>query len=405
MKQRYILGDPSLVSYSGHCYSYIKSMSDELEAQGHPVLFIGNRGMDGSFASEIGAMPVFTHWCDARPAIFGSDPDTPAGIQAIRAEHERSIESDFVDLDRQIRFSKDDVFVINTLRHWGIRGVVRWLEGQPEDRAPSIVLILHFTAFPDPEKDGGTGEMYREAFQTIARSRHRDRFVLMADAQELIEEYKLFTDLPIHLAPIPHSGGHRTSSKKREAGEPLVLSYLGEARLNKGFHLLPHLAEGLWRSGLALQTQLAIQSFIINPEQVFYVRAMAGLFHDNIHFYPNQLDDREYEEFVDQADVILLPYLTDNYHSQTSGILGEAIARGTPVVTSRGTWMARQVKQYKCGTVFCPNDPLDFLNAVETVVRDYEHYEGNARDAAEPWNGFHNAGQLVEIIRTNLGRT
>lgn len=396
---RYVVADPSLKSYSGHCFEYMRSLRAALIPRGDEVVLVGNRDMEKEFSAKTHAIPVITYWCDARPLLFPVDPSSKVGMSAIRSEHEKSLIQDLNLLDEKISFRKDDVFIINTIRHWGLRGVVRWAEQFPADKLPKISIILHFTAFPDPEKDDGTAEFYRDAFLSLKQSAVRDRFTLLADSEELIEEYALFTDIKVDLAPIPHCDTAILKSERQANGaQRIKLAYLGEARLNKGFHLLPVLAERIHAKGLQSTVELHIQSFIFDPSQDFYRHAMARLFYENIVFYPEQLTAEEYANLLDRADAILLPYRIENYHSQTSGVFAEALAKGKPIITSRGTWMAAQVKQFKCGALFAPDDSVDFCNAVFDVIDNFDAYVAAAKDAAMQWGNFHSAENLLSII-------
>ena len=73
------------------------------------------------------------------------------------------------------------------------------------------------------------------------------------------------------------------------------------------------------------------------------VAALCALQQEPVTLLEDELSINQYEELLDRASLVLLPYQTLYYHSQTSGVFAEAIGRGIPVVVPRGTWMARQV--------------------------------------------------------------
>jgi hypothetical protein len=396
---RYVIGDPSLKHLSGHCFAYINAIAGYLRAQGDEVVVVGNRDIDLAVQNAANAIAGFTFWCDARPVPSGLTADSAEGRDAVRVAHENAMCNDLAAIDMQVGFKQSDTLVLNTLRHWPMRGVVRWLETLPPERAPRIVIILHFTSYPDAERDDGTAAMYRAAFESIQRSPAADRFILLADSDELVAEYKTLTALPIQVAPIPHC--HTASvnhDDETELPNHLVVTYPGEARENKGFHLLPRLADALNALGLSNRVTLAIQTFTFNPHSLFYMRVMAGLHHRNLRLLPDQLTEDEYRELLDGSHVVLLPYRLDNYHSQTSGIFAEAVSQGKPVVTTRGTWMARQARRYSCGSLVSPDDPLDFIRGVVDVIRNYPAYRAAALLAAKRWNVEHTPSKLVSLF-------
>ncbi len=396
--KRFILGDPSLIGYSGHCFEYLWSLARLLQARGHATVLIGNRSLSSEIAAQSGALPMITYWCDARPVLPGMDGDSKAGREYIRHQHEQAMLTDLRAIDAKVGFAADDVLFLNTLRHWPIRGLVKWAEELGAARAPTIVLVLHFTAFPSLEWDDGTFAMYRDAFAAIEASPVRHKFRLLADSDGLIEEYREVTNLPVQLAPIPHS--HRpVTLNLPDASQELVISYVGEARENKGYHLLPHLVDEFERSDLAGRATFHIQSYIANPRDGIYRRAMGRLANcARVVFFPDEMDAAEYEAYVSAAHIILVPYLTDNYHRQTSGIYAEAAALGIPTIAPRGTWMAQQVKQYGGGRLFVPNDPQSLFEATYDAVANYATLVEDARQAATQWNSFHRPEVLVEQV-------
>jgi glycosyltransferase involved in cell wall biosynthesis len=208
--------------------------------------------------------------------------------------------------------------------------------------------------------------MYRQAFAAIEASPLRSRYTLLADAQELIDEYKLITSLEIGLAPIPHVRRAGCEIINHARHNKAIVTYVGEARYNKGFHLLPRLINGFCHRGL--NAHFNVQSYIHNSSDKFYRRAMAKIDHSHVTLFSHQMDDQEYQAYLEAADIILVPYLLENYHRQTSGIYAEAAAMGKPTIVPRGTWMARQVKQYGGGRVFVPNDGESLLEVTAEAV-------------------------------------
>jgi hypothetical protein len=148
VRERFILADPSFKEYSGHCYEYLRILHDMLQQSNHEVVLLGNRDILPEIAAKTNTLRIFTHWCDARPVRKDMNPSSPAGRQYIRATHEKCIISDLNEADMVLNFRREDVLFLNTLRHWPLRGLVQWLERLGECRAPKVVLVLHFTAFP-----------------------------------------------------------------------------------------------------------------------------------------------------------------------------------------------------------------------------------------------------------------
>jgi glycosyltransferase involved in cell wall biosynthesis len=389
---RYFLADPSLISFSGHCYEYLASLAAPLQERGHDVVVLGNVEVDSFLRDERSVAPCFRLWCDER---F----ETP---EQTRAVHEQTIRDDLLSMTREFQVNDSDVVVINTLRHWAIRGVVDWLEVLPARRRPVTALILHFTAFPDPNASEGSEFLYREAFHRIETSVCRDRIVLTADSELLISEYSLINPgLIFHLAPIPHAKVHgtdRDTLARIKAGDKIRIGYVGEARTNKGFDLLPRLLGRAKDMRLTERIELHIHAYCGNPTQPFYRRTLSGLRHPAAFLYYHPMDEQEYSDFLASLDVVVLPYTIDNYHAQTSGVFAEAMASGKIVVVPKGTWLSRQLQRYGGGVAFNPVDCEDFANETLRIVREPLFYAKTAAERAPLWRHFHNADRLMNLL-------
>lgn len=382
---RLFLCDPSLMGFSGHCYSYLSSLIPSANARGYQTVLVGHHVSDPRMVNECGMFPLFRNWCDAR---YGSPQET-------RRKHEAELREELKKLDEAYPLAADDVLLINTLRHWAIRGVVDWLETVPEVRRPRVVLILHFTAFPDPLHVDETVDLYREAFDRIAASPVKRRIGLFADAEELVAEYQAASPrLDFRVAPIPHThtGG------VRPIGERIRVGYVGEARTNKGFDLLPHLVRTVVGDPALADVDFHIHTFIGNPRAEFYRKAMASLRHPRVVAYPDVMNEAEYGEFFASLDVVLIPYTPENYHSQTSGVLAEAMSYGKLTVVPKGTWMSRQVSKYGGGLAFNPQDGEDFTTVTCRLLSDARAMQHDAASRAAVWNDFHNPGRFLDLV-------
>src|SRR5688572_26486366 len=100
---RYFLTDPSLISFSGHCYEYLASLANTLKQAGHDVVVLGNKSVDRVLCRQRGVVPCFTFWCDTRM-------ETP---EKTREEHERALCDDLRGMARAFEVGRDDVVVIN----------------------------------------------------------------------------------------------------------------------------------------------------------------------------------------------------------------------------------------------------------------------------------------------------
>lgn len=382
---RLFLADPSLVGHSGHCFDYLAALAPAARARGYEPVYLGNRAVASDLRESRGVLPVFTHWCDAR---YGSPERT-------RRLHESDLARELLDVSRRFAVTASDVFLVNTLRHWALRGVVDWLESLPVSACPRVALVLHFTAFPNPARSDGTVEYYRHAFARIARSPVRDRIRLLADSETLIDEYSAIAPtLKFALAPIPHV---REVTEAERIGTAFRVGSVGEARENKGFHLLPRLVRRAAEASVR-GVEFHFHNFAQDPDAAFLRCALAGLRHPSVRLYPDEMPAAEYTRFLASLDLIVLPYTLDNYHAQTSGVFAEALGAGKLVVVPKGSWMSRQLAEFGGGAAFNPNDAEDFARVTLDMIANRDRLRAGRAERVRRWREFHNPERLLQLV-------
>ncbi|TDT96939.1 glycosyltransferase involved in cell wall biosynthesis [Azorhizobium sp. AG788] len=397
---RYFLCDQSLIGFSGHCYAYFEPIKKVLEQEGRDVFVIGHRFRDLALA-ELGVLSAFTFWCDERNVGQPTGLPEEENLAAIKAGHDRAIMDDLRRLDEQFSFSSSDKIIINSIRHWAMCGVVDWLEQLPETRRPHVALLLHFTAEPERFQYDPSLPFYIESFRRIENSPCGENIHLYADAETLIDEYKNYTRLQVELSPFPHSHFAEPQTAANTGDQRIRVGYVGEARYHKGYQLLPFVVEQIAQTDIADKVEFHFHSFIHDKNAEFFHRSIAALQRfDNVHLYHEAFDSDEYDKFVLNCDVIMVPYLLTYYHSQTSGIYADATGAGIPVIVPRGSWMAEKVKQLGGGALAYPDDYLSFAEALYQVCSNIETYRAAAMQAREKWRSFNTPKRLVEMFES-----
>ena len=124
-----------------------------------------------------------------------------------------------------------------------------------------------------------------------------------------------------------------------------------------------------------------------------------------VALYDSELTSSQYYDLLERADIVLLPYTLENYHSQTSGIFAEALAAGKPVVVPRGTWMARELKESGAGVTFLPGDRRSLYEACMEAVADWQPLTSKAREASLRWKVHHSPATYLRLVMNSLVET
>lgn len=344
---------------------------------------------------------MFSLTCDAQPVVVHAGEDQRSIREAICRRHEEAIIGDLRRLHRMYRFQNNDVILLNSFRQWPLRGLVDWLEELPSLQAPMVVILLHYTPHPLPGESGPDAAEYQRAFERMATSPVRARFVLMADSRELQHEFDEISPIGVGLLPIPHCDEISRAMKDKKAQE-IRFAFVGEARANKGFHLLPDLILAL-RSRIVTSLYFSIQGHSPHCEDVLATKARNRLEQiEQVDLFPDPLTDAEYKALIAGADVILLPYPKLPYYAQTSGVLAEAIGAGTPAIVPSGTWMAAQVREHGAGIIFEAGNLASLVAACEQAIATLPELRDRAADAAVSWRRVHNAANFVATLQESM---
>ncbi|HET6882011.1 MAG TPA: hypothetical protein VFI31_17725 [Pirellulales bacterium] len=287
-----------------------------------------------------------------------------------------------------------------------VLGVRLAVERMGSRRSPAFHLEFRHAPFARDATSGAIIETPQTQLERSFLSLHAewpgsDRIRCYTDSARLSEDYESLVDLPFDVLPLPFRA-HLISPHERQPGSPVTLAYFGEARDEKGFHWLPDLAAALADDYLLPgKAKFLIQSNVSqpqhNPRSCAALRRLKRRAPPGIELLAldGTLSPEDYYSLVSQADVALLPYAPEIYHSRTSGALGEALAAGAvPVVPSR-TWLSDQLSR-GCGETF--DDFAGFVGAVKRVLDNFESYAAKARRRQATWLEVHSPEALVKAL-------
>jgi len=391
----------------GHSFEYAKALGCSLQDRGAEVIILSSQKVSGSIVKEFNVIPTFRY-----------DFNQRFGLPALKGRHRKLLNriifqlhsfffiQDLIAVNRRLKCSSDSIVLFHTINQNHLFPIIRWAERFPYKTCPKVVLVLRFTTNRPPQIAEDAKKYYRHAFRYLDRSSVNSRFFFFSDSELLVNEYRAFTRLPFHVLPIPHTQARFNRSNESRScvpSGPICLSYLGDARMNKGFHFLPYLFKKMAPMLESQRICAEVQANIRDENDLFVKQAIKQLKRlSNIVLHENELSSSEYYALLFRSHIVILPYTLDYYHSQTSGIFGEALAWGKPVIVPRGTWMYRQSKQHGAGVGFLPNDRQDLCESVIKAVENYPALRTKAVEASHKWRSFHNQASYVEILFEKL---
>jgi glycosyltransferase involved in cell wall biosynthesis len=386
--------DSDLMNRRGHHYEYVKSIYDEWVGRGLSANVYCSTNADMDIVRYFGAEAVFSRGFQTRcrpvPGLTKLSLVVNFIVSnAVFSKELKRIGSSGVD--------QSDVLLIHTIDPNQLFGLYFWYRSIRPEHRPRAVLIFRLGVGDNPDTRRYStflyGMFFRAAFSVAGR-----KMVLFSDSVDLAGEYEALAKTPVTVLPIPHipdAGGTETGAPD---GKYVVL-YPGEARVEKGYHLLPRAVGNLLSK--REDVRFVIQSNVSgNPSQeVLGARVGIKALKKDVEYIDRILESEEYYEIMRRADAILLPYSPETYRKRTSGILAEAMAFGKPVVVPGGTWMERQIAEYgHCGIVMNRYDEESLEEAIDAILDNREEYHNRARGASVRWRKFHNAMTYVDML-------
>lgn len=249
----------------------------------------------------------------------------------------------------EIKPAQGDIIFLPTVSAIEIMGLSELLRKRPGGGGPSWHLLMRRDVYQGREAEyaGQEGKLndLRQALLTAAEKLKGHHTCFYTDTEELTRQYNRLGVFQFHTAPIPHT----PAAKPKRESSPLRIIYVGDARKEKGYHLIPRLVEDLWDYVAAGRVSFHLQSnfnvpngepeAVIAREQLETLATRAG---GSLELIREPMTSEQYRAFLLSGDINLLLYDASNYYARSSGILVESLAAGLPVVAPAGTWLARQ---------------------------------------------------------------
>jgi hypothetical protein len=170
--------------------------------------------------------------------------------------------------------------------------------------------------------------------------------VFYTDTDPLSEQWNLLGIYHFSTLPIPHDDSLKRIQHK--VTEPLIISYIGDARDEKGFQHLAQLVGDIRAAGFGSErVKFRFQSNFNVPLGEAGSRIakaelslMSG---DGVELLEGPFDSNEYTNLINTSDILLVPYDESNYYARSSGVFAEALIAGVPVVYPAKSWMGREL--------------------------------------------------------------
>lgn len=379
MKTNWSFIESQITNHTGHYYNYLRSLLQHTEAR---AVYVPT---SCKIANNL-FIKALTPWKPKHYGRYGFWAKPASAFYQLRMSIRRFAE--ISELLKALDKEENHVVVWTTVDDFELVSFL--LLNVPENI--TLFGIVHMKV------QSLYAKLAMKSLQLLNLIRH-SRKALGCNSSAIQSQIKDLGGDHLECAIVPYPFQKPSSINPAEPGKRFI-SYLGDARTEKGLSLLLACIPDL-----TVRAELFIQCNLPNntkakaeQEMIKKLEAVKQQRNKRIFWQEEVLSDEEYQKAFISSKILVLPYLSERYEGRVSGILGEALINGVPVVVSPGTWLAEQVEMFGGGVVMKEYTNQGLLQAVDTILADLENYSGAAAKAGEAFYEINNAKSLKKVI-------
>jgi glycosyltransferase involved in cell wall biosynthesis len=368
---RLVVADPSLVDARGHHYTLTLQITRGAKQLGIEVIWFTHQDFSIDNAEE--GVSVYS--------IFSAtmyDRYKPEKKNTLPSDLEQCLLNELNNGIAQADLQAHDHIYFHTGFGDLYRALPGYLAGMNGIDKPYLHICTPYDLDTMPGKDPGNALI--DLFKTLRTLPAVDKKVFFwAETPQLATHYTLTYGFNVRAMPLPPPHGIK-QDKNETASDVMTALYLGAAREEKGFLLLPQLAERLYEKyGRAGRLRFIVQC---SPQIIGYLPTIKAAMEklaifpvDYVKLIDTVMDEKDYHAYLQASDVVLLMYHKKNYRIRGSGIAVEAVCAGKCILTHKGTFCDSLITHGGGAAVEGVNEAIDQL---ATMIEEKENYQKRA---------------------------
>jgi len=401
LMKKILVVEEALKDSTGHWLEYDRAVVEMHQEAGIETTLLAHRQVDAQISDEIGAIGHFkeTNWDgiyyspSALKRYFGV---LLHNIRVYRAVALHLKQSDAV---------YDCVFIPTVIIYHLIAW--RWLLASFGKRKfKRLVLFFRNNAGQYDVKNDSfyfnkSAQILKKVLQSFSSAVRSGAVCLATDSTRLADEYRQLAGVELTVFPHPMAVDESVVEQmKKGPDDPVILSMLGPARIEKGIEVLQSAIGKVIKSRPDLNVKFVIQWNvpIIMLDGSEYFPDQSLLDSGRVELLRNKLSSKEYNACLQASDGILLPYCLDSYYSRISGVLIEAAFAGKPMIVTRNSWLEDAVDQYGTGLCFADGDSDELADQIIRLVDRIESFAEQGKERVAAAKQFHSTENFMKLL-------
>lgn len=390
---RVFLIDPSITNDLGHHFSLASALRSEAEDLNKHCIILANN----QITDKLSALDAFAYF---GVSGFNSDEKGNEVDNFGISMRENQLFSEFLARLPRSTFRPSDFVFFPTVTPSLILAIIGWAVSFESKHRPKVGVCLMFP--PDWHTSlrlsATHKQFYSAAFSLLHEPSLADSIVFTTETTGLADLYR--KEFGIHAIPMPTPTLENITTDMFEArgsaksSSQIVISSIGNAREEKGTHLLPEVFDALTKAGHDIVLNVQVTGY----DQDYIENVSKNLRnHVNVHQIVEPLDRESFSALIAGSDIMLLPYDKKKYYSRGSALFNEAHYLGVPVVVPAGTDIGGEAENRGTGVTFNDWDAAGVAEALELAISNLPTLKQNAKHSKDEFAARN--GYLATLMR------
>ena len=405
---RWLIVEDAMRDRRGHWFEYLSAFTRELTPLGDKTTLLVDRAAEPFLREQLGVQALLPASIWHR---MGDNSGPLRRYWRVPAHALATFRAVKHYLNGNEQF--DLIFVPTVLVHhllgwtWLIKGPLKRTSSRILLFYPNTPIMLDQKTGEPSWQPAPTAKLFCRLIRSLRREVQQGRVILGVETNSMRESLTQLTGVPFTYFPHPvHLGkAENREPKVQPNGVPAMLepsdiltfgSY-GSARHEKGSDILAAAVEEYSRRYPKSRVRFILQN--VDGDKKDWTQLSGN---PRIQLIPRYFENGEYARHLMRTDVLLLPYRRSSYALRVSRVVIEAMVHGLPVVTTRGTTLEEQAREFG-SAVLCDDENVESLvQAIHKMEQDFRQIAGCAKERMTPAQQHFSVKEFRSIFSRQL---